>query len=222
MAAMRADSTPHAALLRHRLLAILRYPDGGDIVAAMRALHRGGVAIAEVTADTPGVLDAIAEASAADDGLVLGMGTVTSVSAVRDCRAAGGRFVVSPGLLPEVIRAALDTGLEPIPGIATATEVLEARQAGARLLKLFPAGPLGTSYLRAMLGPFPDAEFIPTGGIKLDHIADWLDAGAVAVAMGSELAGRKPPAVPDDERALKQSARRATQEAGHIGTKQAL
>jgi Entner-Doudoroff aldolase len=105
---------------------------------------------------------------------------------------AGARFVVSPNTDPRVIGAALDAGLDPIPGALTATEVASAIGAGAALVKLFPAGPLGTAYLRALRGPFGDVDFVPTGGIAHDAVGEWLAAGAVAVGLGSDLVPARP------------------------------
>lgn len=186
-----------APLWRDRVLPILRYPDGGPVGDALRVLHATGVSVAEVTSDTPGAVDAIAAATA--DGMVAGMGTTISAGQVRDCAAAGGRFVVSPGLDPEVVRAALDAGLVPVPGVATATEVQAARRAGANVLKLFPCGALGVPYLNALRGPFRSVPFLPTGGIGMDDIGAFLRAGAVAVGLSSVLVGHGAP-VTDEER----------------------
>lgn len=193
-----------SVLHRERLLAILRYHAGGDLDRVLAALRRGGVRVAEITTDTPGALDAVSRA--AGQGHLMGLGTVTSVAQVRDCLAAGGSFVVSPGLDADVVRAALDAGLEPVPGVTTATEVLAALRAGARLLKLFPAGPLGADYLSALRGPFSNVEFVTTGGIGTADVVPLLRAGAVAVGLGSALVGGQPPA---DDAAADALARQA-------------
>ena len=184
--------TVGAALASTRVLAIVRYRQGGDPLGALRALAAGGVTVAEVTTQTPGWPDAVAGAVA--EGIVAGVGTVTEPAEVADAKAAGARFIVSPGLLPDVVSASLDRGMEPLPGVATATEILLARRAGVRLFKLFPAGALGIDQLRQLRGPFPDLAFVPTGGVGVDTVGDWLTAGAFAVALGSELAGRRAPA----------------------------
>lgn len=196
------------ALSRDRLMAIIRYRAGGDVFAAIEALARGGIRVVEVTVDTPGAWDAIAQA-AARPGLVVGAGTVTEASQVERLAALGGRFVVSPGFDPDVVKAALDHGLDPLPGVATGTEVLAARRAGATFLKLFPAGALGVRYLAALRGPFEKESFVPTGGISIADTADWLRAGAFAVALGSELAGRAAPATNTDLEAITERARAA-------------
>jgi 2-dehydro-3-deoxyphosphogluconate aldolase/(4S)-4-hydroxy-2-oxoglutarate aldolase len=173
------------------LLGIVRFHEGGDVAGAMAALSRGGIELLEVTIDTPGALAAVGRA--VDDGGTVGVGTVVDAEQVRACAAVGARFVVSPGLVPEVIETAQALGLEAMPGVFTATEILAATAAGARIVKLFPASCGGPSYLRALRGPFPEVAIIPTGGVRVDEIQAYLEAGATAVALGSELVGRAAP-----------------------------
>jgi 2-dehydro-3-deoxyphosphogluconate aldolase / (4S)-4-hydroxy-2-oxoglutarate aldolase len=182
-----ADDAP--VLGSASLIAIVRFHEGGDLVAALEALAHGGVELLEVTIDTPGALVAVERAAGA--GRTVGVGTVLSAEHVRASAAAGARFVVSPGFIGEVMETAHDVGVEPMPGVFTATEILEAAAAGARVLKLFPAG--GPSYLRALRGPFPATPLVPTGGVRLDQIQPYLEAGATAVGLGSELVGRSAP-----------------------------
>src|SRR5947208_16997846 len=106
------------------LLGIVRFHDGGDVSGAVEALVSGGIELVEVTIDTPGALAAVERA--AGDGRVVGVGTVVSVEQVRACAAAGARFVVSPGLIADVIRDARELGLEPVPGVFNAAGVLTA------------------------------------------------------------------------------------------------
>ena len=173
------------------LLGIVRFHEGGDVSGAMAALVRGGIELVEVTIDTPGALAAVERAAA--DGGTVGVGTVVSADQVRASAAAGAKFVVSPGLVPEMIETAQALGLEAVPGVFTATELLAATGAGARSVKLFPASCGGPSYLHALRGPFPDMAIIPTGGVRIDEIQAYLDAGATVVALGSELVGRAAP-----------------------------
>lgn len=173
------------------LIGIVRFHDGGDVPGAMAALVRGGIEQVEVTIDTPGALDAVA--GAAGEGRTVGVGTIVDSEQVRAAAAAGAQFVVSPGLVPEVIETALTLGLEPMPGVFTATEILTASAAGARVMKLFPASAGGPSYLRALRGPFPTIAIIPTGGVRIEEVQAYLQAGATAIALGSELVGRVAP-----------------------------
>lgn len=194
-------------------MAILRYRDGGDITGAIKGLARGGLRVVEVTVDSPGAWAAIEEAAALP-GLVVGAGTVTEAHQVERLASAGGRFIVSPGFAPDVVAAALEYGLEALPGVATGTEVLAARRVGVEFFKLFPAGALGPEYLTQLRGPFSHESFVPTGGIGFDQIGAWLRAGAFAVALGSALAGRTTPTGPAEIDALAERARGALRRAG--------
>lgn len=204
------------ALSQDRIMAILRYRDGGDIGAAIEGLSRGGVRVLEVTVDTPGCWEAI-ESATQRPGLVVGAGTVTEIEQVRRVAHCGGQFIVSPGFDASVVRAALEHGLEVLPGVATGSEVLAARRSGAQFFKLFPAGGLGRQYLEELKGPFSRESFVPTGGVGIDDTAGWLAAGAFAVAIGSDLAGRTPPRSVDDIERLCVRARTALTQAAHHG-----
>jgi Entner-Doudoroff aldolase len=205
------------AMRRAGAVAILRLREHGHAVAVGQTLLEAGLPVMEVTfdhADAPAALAAMVERLS--PGALLGAGTVRTAEQVAGCAEAGGRFCVSPHTDPSLVRACIDAGLEPIPGAHTATEVVAATDAGARLIKLFPAGPLGVGYLRAMLGPFRNALFIPTGGILHDEVGPWLAAGAVAVGLGSDLV----PAAPG-EGDLDAIARRARTVAGQVSERAA-
>lgn len=200
-----AESEVAAAVRRAGAVAILRLREHRRAVAVGEVLLDAGLPVVEVTfdhADAPAALRSLVERLS--PGALLGAGTVRTPEQVSRCGEAGGRFCVSPHTDPVLIRACIDAGLEPIPGAQTATDVAMATDAGARLIKLFPAGPLGVGYLRAMLGPFREVLFLPTGGIRHDEVGPWLRAGAVAVGLGSDLV----PAAPG-EAELDAIARRA-------------
>jgi len=116
------------------------------------------------------------------------------------------------------VAAALEHGLDALPGVATGTEVLAARRAGARFFKLFPAGALGTDYLAQLRGPFGAEDFVPTGGIPIAQVGAWLRAGALAVALGGDLAGRTAPRSPEEIEAVAERARAALRQAAETGT----
>ena len=200
-----SESEVAAAVRRAGAVAILRLREHRRAVAVGEILLDAGLPVVEVTfdhADAPAALRSMVERLS--PGALLGAGTVRTPEQVSRCGEAGGRFCVSPHTDPVLIRACIDAGLEPIPGAQTATDVAMATDAGARLIKLFPAGPLGVGYLRAMLGPFREVLFLPTGGIRHDEVGPWLRAGAVAVGLGSDLV----PAAPG-EAELDAIARRA-------------
>jgi 2-dehydro-3-deoxyphosphogluconate aldolase/(4S)-4-hydroxy-2-oxoglutarate aldolase len=173
------------------LLGIIRFHAGGDVSGTVDALLRGGIDLVEVTIDTPGALEAVTRA--ADGGTPIGVGTVTTAEQVRAAADAGAHFVVSPGLAMDMVETALELGIEPVPGVFTATEILAAQAAGARVLKLFPASNGGPRYVRSLRGPFPDVPLVVTGGVKPTEIAEYFEAGATVAALGSELVGRSAP-----------------------------
>ena len=170
-----------------QLIGIVRFHDGGDVSGAVDALARGGIELLEITIDTPGALAAVE--LAAGNGRTVGVGTIVSGAQVDECATAGARFVVSPGLSVDVIERAHELGLEPIPGIFTATELLAARAAGARIMKLFPASCGGPGYLRALRGPFPTAALVPTGGVRIDEHARSADVEERTDAVADDIVG---------------------------------
>lgn len=205
---------------RTGVMAILRYRDGGDVRAAIEAVSAGGVTVLEVTVDTPGAWEAIGGAAGRAD-LIVGGGTVTEVAHVERLAALGARFIVSPGFDADIVTAALDLGLDAVPGVATATEILAARRVGSRFLKLFPAGAFGIQYLSELRGPFGSEWFIPTGGMSIDGVGEWLRAGATAVAIGSDLTGSQAPRNASEAEALTQRARRSVATARSVLDEQA-
>ena len=175
-------------------VAIMRLRDHGRSVEIGHALAGAGLAVMEVTLDHPGAARALrALADALPGDVLLGAGTVRRVEQVAEAADAGARFCLSPHCDPAIVEATLAAGLEPVPGAGTATEVARALDSGARVVKLFPAGPLGIGYLNALQGPFRGTAFLPTGGIRHDEVGAWLEAGATAVGLGSDLV----PAVPE-------------------------
>lgn len=173
-----------------RVLAIVRYREPGDLLEVLEALRLGGIGLLEVTLDTPGALPAIERAGA---GAAVGAGTVRTPDEVRAAADAGAAFVVSPGLFEPVVEAARDRGIDVVPGALTPTEVARAAELGAAAVKLFPASLGGPRYVRSLRGPFPDIPLVPTGGIGVDDVAAYLEAGADVVGLGGELVGRAPP-----------------------------
>jgi 2-dehydro-3-deoxyphosphogluconate aldolase/(4S)-4-hydroxy-2-oxoglutarate aldolase len=169
-----------------------------------------GVCPVEVSLATADTVTAIREVASADiPGLVLGAGTVLDADAAAAVLQAGASYFVSPAVIPEVIRFARARDVAVFPGAYTPTEVLTAMNLGATAVKLFPASAVGPGYLKALLGPLPTAQLIPTGGITLKSIPDYLDAGAMAVAVGAPLLHDADSA--GDLRALAERARSATQ-----------
>ncbi|MGV2982419.1 bifunctional 4-hydroxy-2-oxoglutarate aldolase/2-dehydro-3-deoxy-phosphogluconate aldolase [Microbacterium sp. AGC85] len=171
------------------VLAVLRAPSPEQALDAAEAIIRGGVTGIEVTYSTPDAPAVIRELiSRHGDAAYVGAGTVTNVEQATAAADAGAEFLVSPGTLPDLTRAMLDTGRVVMTGAMTPTEVMGALALGVDVVKIFPASLGGPAYLGALRGPFPDAPLMPTGGVKPDNLADWFAAGAVAVGAGGDLA----------------------------------
>ncbi|MDO8187548.1 bifunctional 4-hydroxy-2-oxoglutarate aldolase/2-dehydro-3-deoxy-phosphogluconate aldolase [Conexibacter sp. JD483] len=177
-----------AGLAQAGIVAVLRGPSPEAVVAAGGALLRGGVRALEVTFTTPGAALALRELRARHgDELLLGAGTLRRPAQVEEAVAAGARFLVSPGLDGTVLATMGASGLPTWAGVCTPTEVMRATAQGLTTLKLFPAGVGGVALLRALREPFPEVSFMPTGGVTVANLGEWLAAGAVAVGAGGSL-----------------------------------
>ncbi|GAB2933986.1 2-dehydro-3-deoxy-phosphogluconate aldolase [Streptomyces heilongjiangensis] len=171
-----------------RVLPVLTVPDPRTAGPLADALAAGGARCAEVTFRTPDAARVLTT-MAAHGGLVVGAGTVLTAAQAERAVRAGARFVVSPGLDEEVVGRCRALGVPVVPGVATATELMRALAAGLDTVKLFPAEPLGgIALLRALAAPFPGTRFVPTGGIGLDRMADYLSHPAVLAVGGSWMA----------------------------------
>lgn len=192
------------------LLAVVRGESRRAAIEVVGALVEGGVLGIEVTFTTPEAPQVIRDLDAEyGDDILLGAGTVIAPGQVDQAVEAGSKFLVSPGCDPDLLPIMLDTGLLVLPGVLTPSEVMLARRLGAPALKFFPGSSGGPSYLKALLGPFPDVSFVPTGGVSADNVPDWFAAGALAVGAGSALA---PPSLAGRDRAeVVENARRFTE-----------
>jgi 2-dehydro-3-deoxyphosphogluconate aldolase/(4S)-4-hydroxy-2-oxoglutarate aldolase len=203
---MTAAPLELAEELRDRgVVAVVRGPSARAAVVAARALARGGITAIELTFTVPSAEEAIAEL-AGEEGLLVGAGTVLDADQARAAVAAGARYLVAPNLDPAVVEAARELGAPLLPGALTPTEVAAAMRV-APVVKLFPAGLGGPAHLGALRGPFPGLRAVPTGGVSADNLADWLDAGALAVGAGSDLCPAEAVAAGDED-ALRARAER--------------
>src|SRR5260370_15686380 len=176
------------ALEKSRVVAILRRTEARLEVESAEAVLKGGISVIEVTLSTPGALEMLrAMRDAVGDRAVLGAGTVLDIPAADAALAAGAQFTVSPHTDTELVREMAGRGVPCIPGAFSATEVLSAWRAGASVVKLFPAGPVGAGYLKDLRGPLADIPLLPTGGITLDNAATYIAAGAWGLGLGSAL-----------------------------------
>lgn len=180
------------AVVARGAVAVVRLPDAALALDAIRAIQAGGVTAIELTLTTPDALRIIEElARWADDDIVIGAGSVLDVDAARQAVDAGAAFVVSPVFQPEVVAESHRLGVPAMPGAFTPTEILRAHQAGADVVKVFPADTLGPAYLKGVLAPMPFLRLMPTGGVTASNVGDWLRAGAAAVGLGSALVDPK-------------------------------
>jgi 2-dehydro-3-deoxyphosphogluconate aldolase / (4S)-4-hydroxy-2-oxoglutarate aldolase len=156
---------------------------------AAEAVCAGGIPIVEITMTVPGAVDLIRELAAdASSGLLVGAGTVLNAEVAQRCIDAGAQFLVSPGFKRETVELALREEKLIMAGALTPTEILTAWEAGADFVKVFPCGQVGgAKYIKALKGPFPQIDLVPTGGVNLNTAAEFLEAGASALGIGGEL-----------------------------------
>jgi 2-dehydro-3-deoxyphosphogluconate aldolase / (4S)-4-hydroxy-2-oxoglutarate aldolase len=180
-------------LKESKLVPVLRAPSQEEGLRMAHALISGGVRVLEVTMTVPGAVDLIAQLSQSlAEDILIGAGTVLDPETAERCRDAGAKFIVSPALNLATVEWCKAEGIACAPGCLTPTEILTAHQAGADLIKIFPADAVGgSSYIKALKGPFPHIEFMPTGGVNLATIKGFFEAGAVAVGVGSNLVNPK-------------------------------
>jgi 2-dehydro-3-deoxyphosphogluconate aldolase / (4S)-4-hydroxy-2-oxoglutarate aldolase len=176
------------ALAATRVLAIFRAKTSTHFVAAAQALADNGVRAIEFTLNSDGALDALRRLRTESPDLLAGMGTVITPQDASDAVAAGAQFLVSPCTRIETLERARDLGVPMIAGATTPTEVALAYDHGSELVKLFPST-VGPAYVRALREPLPHIDLVITGGVSLDVIPDFLDAGAVGVGLGAPLTG---------------------------------
>jgi 2-dehydro-3-deoxyphosphogluconate aldolase/(4S)-4-hydroxy-2-oxoglutarate aldolase len=170
------------------VVAVLRAPTAEHFVTASTALWEAGIRCFEFTLTSAGALEALTRLRSAVPEAVVGIGTVRTPDQLRAAREAGAQFAVSQIFLAELVEAARSLSLPFVPGALTPTEVVTAWTAGVPAVKVSPIGPLGgVRYLQELRGPLPDVPLMPTGGVTLDAVADYLRAGAVAVGVSGAL-----------------------------------
>jgi 2-dehydro-3-deoxyphosphogluconate aldolase / (4S)-4-hydroxy-2-oxoglutarate aldolase len=171
------------------IVPVVRAAAVDEATRAVEAICAGGIPIVEITMTVPDAITVIRQvARQYGKDVLLGAGTVTTAHQAEQCIAAGAEFIVSPGLSFPVLAAAQACGKLAIPGALTPTELMNAQQNGAKLIKIFPCGNVGgPKYLKSLRGPFPDASLIPTGGVNVSNAAEFIAAGAFALGVGAEL-----------------------------------
>jgi 2-dehydro-3-deoxyphosphogluconate aldolase/(4S)-4-hydroxy-2-oxoglutarate aldolase len=170
------------------VVAVIRMREPEKLRAVVDALGEGGVRTLEVTMTVPGAIDLIGQlAPTLPRGFLLGAGTILDAETARLAILAGAQFVVGPVFRPEVVAMCHRYDVAAMPGCFTPTEILAAWEAGADVVKVFPATALGPAFFKDVRGPLPQVKLMPTGGVSLDNAGDWIAAGAVAVGVGTAL-----------------------------------
>lgn len=173
---------------KEKIIAIVRLDDLSSAVNLSQALVAGGVTIIEFTLTNPDALQAIADVrDALGDKALIGAGSIITAQQVADVAQSGAQFIVSPVTKPDVIDACHEYQLPTMPGAYTPTEIQSAWEMNVAAVKVFPARNLGASYIKDVLAPLPHLRLIPTGGISVNNIADFVKAGVFAVGIGGAL-----------------------------------
>jgi len=171
-----------------RIIGIVRLNDASNLVELAQVLQDAGVNFLEITLTTPNAFEAIEKISEMlDDDFYVGEGTVTTLNLAQKAIKSGAKFIVSPNFKKEVVEISHSNSILAMPGCLTPTEIFEAHEAGADIIKIFPSSLGGTAYLKEIRGPFPEIKFMPTGSITLDMIAEYLKVGAFCLGIGTSM-----------------------------------
>jgi 2-dehydro-3-deoxyphosphogluconate aldolase/(4S)-4-hydroxy-2-oxoglutarate aldolase len=174
------------------VVAIIRLTDAAHLRSVADALTDGGVRAIEVTMTVPGAVSHIEELTASlPSQVIVGAGTVLDAETARQVILAGAKFVVGPVFRPAVIEMCHRHDVPVMPGCFTPTEILTAWEAGADVIKVFPATALGPGFFKDIHGPLPQVRLMPTGGVTRENAGDWIKAGAVAIGVGTALVDKK-------------------------------
>jgi len=174
------------------VVAVIRMKEADRLLKVIDAVRQGGVQCIEITMTVPGAVRIIAELTqSVPENVFVGAGTVTDAETARAVIDSGAKFVVGPVLRLDVLEVCRARDVAGIPGCFTPTEIHAAHKAGAEIIKLFPATSVGPKYIKDLLGPFPHLKLMPTGGVTIDNVGEWIRAGAVAVGIGSDLLDKK-------------------------------
>ncbi|MCT4544679.1 MAG: bifunctional 4-hydroxy-2-oxoglutarate aldolase/2-dehydro-3-deoxy-phosphogluconate aldolase [Vallitalea sp.] len=171
------------------VVAVIRAESKDQGMKIIEAVKNGGVKALEITMTVPGAVDIIKELVEVykDEDLIIGAGTVLDPETARACILAGAEYIVSPSFNLDTVKLCNRYGLPVMPGVMTPREAVEALESGVDILKVFPGNAFGPSIIKAFKGPIPQGNFMPTGGVSLENVKDWIAAGAIAVGTGSVL-----------------------------------
>jgi 2-dehydro-3-deoxyphosphogluconate aldolase/(4S)-4-hydroxy-2-oxoglutarate aldolase len=171
-----------------KIVGIVRLNDSSNLVDLARVLQDAGVNFLEITLTTPNAFEAIEKINQTlDEDFYVGAGTVTTLDLAEKAIKSGAKFIVSPNFKKEVIEISHSNSIPAMPGCLTPTEIFQAHEAGADIVKIFPSSLGGTAYLKEIRGPFPDIKFMPTGSIAPEMIAEYLKVGAFCLGIGTSM-----------------------------------
>lgn len=170
-------------------VAVIRAESKEQGLKIVDAVKKGGIKTLEVTMTVPGAVDIIKEITEhyKNEDVLIGAGTVLDPETARACILAGAKYIVSPSLNLETVKLCNRYRIPVMPGIMTVKEAIEALELGAEIIKVFPGNAFGPDIIKAFKGPLPQGNFMPTGGVSLSNVKDWINAGAVAVGTGGDL-----------------------------------
>lgn len=179
-------------LISSGAVAVIRMSHSDKLKKVAEAIYKGGVSAIEITMTTPNALKVIEEvAHSMSDAIQIGVGSVLDAETARMAINAGAQFVVSPVFKPEIVHTAHRYDVPAMPGAFTPTEILQAHEQGADIVKVFPADVVGMAFFKAIKAPMPHLQLMPTGGVTLTNAGEWLKAGACAVGVGGALLDSK-------------------------------
>jgi 2-dehydro-3-deoxyphosphogluconate aldolase/(4S)-4-hydroxy-2-oxoglutarate aldolase len=171
------------------IVAVVRAENAEKALKITEAVKKGGIEAIEITMTVPGAVDVIKQLTDeySKDEILIGAGSVLDAETARACILAGAEYIVSPSLDEETIAMCNRYQKAVMPGAMSVTEVVKAMKYGADIVKIFPATLFGPKIIKAVKGPLPQAPLMPTGGVSLDNVKDWIKAGSLAVGVGSSL-----------------------------------
>lgn len=179
-------------ILKKKAVAVLRIKEPEKLKKVIEALYEGGLSVAEVTMTVPNAIELIEKISSElDSNIIIGVGSVLNKDVAEAAIKAGAKYVVSPIFKKEIIDVAHKYDIPAMPGCFTPTEIQTAYEAEADIIKVFPADVLGIDFFKGILAPMPHLKLMPTGGVSLTNVGDWINAGACAVGIGSALLDKK-------------------------------
>ncbi|MCX7876476.1 MAG: bifunctional 4-hydroxy-2-oxoglutarate aldolase/2-dehydro-3-deoxy-phosphogluconate aldolase [Melioribacteraceae bacterium] len=179
-------------ILERKAVSVIRLKDSGKLKKVIEALEQGGITVAEITMTVPNAIDLIKKISnEVSENIIVGVGSVLNAKTANEAIKAGAKYVVSPILKKEIIETSHENDIPVMPGCFTPSEIYNAYELGADIIKVFPADVLGMNFFKGVLAPMPFLKLMPTGGVTLTNVTDWLNAGAVAVGLGTSLLNKE-------------------------------